>query len=210
MHRRGDIGFKHRDPGDDIYNDSKDFFHFHPFIFEKYQDFINKNPVVATFLNEAHILWKEVYRVFKEVLGEFDKLSPGAASKIFDNPHPHILLRFLKYDWNRSGKYLAKPHFDAGSFTLAVAESCPGLRIGTGLDDLELIQHQDGKVIFMAASNLKKIVDIEGLSPGWHDVIQLDETKIGKHFARWAIVAFCDGHSVEALPRAETHKYALN
>lgn len=26
LHRRGDIGFKHRNPEDDIYNDSKDFF----------------------------------------------------------------------------------------------------------------------------------------------------------------------------------------
>lgn len=32
LHRRGDIGFKHRNPEDDIYNDSKDFFHYHPII----------------------------------------------------------------------------------------------------------------------------------------------------------------------------------
>ncbi|KTD47269.1 hypothetical protein Lrub_2191 [Legionella rubrilucens] len=32
LHRRGDVGFKQRDPGEDIYNDSKEFFHFHPAI----------------------------------------------------------------------------------------------------------------------------------------------------------------------------------
>lgn len=45
------------------------------------------------------------------------------------------------------------------------------------------------------------------LSAGWHEVIQLDETRIGKPFARWAIVAFVEAHGVEALPRAETHKW---
>jgi hypothetical protein len=35
-HRREDVGFKHRDPDDGIYNYSKDFFHYHPVIFNKY------------------------------------------------------------------------------------------------------------------------------------------------------------------------------
>jgi hypothetical protein len=43
--------------------------------------------------------------------------------------------------------------------------------------------------------------------PSWHDVIQTDDNRIGKSFARWAIVAFIDAHSVEALPRSETHKW---
>jgi hypothetical protein len=50
-------------------------------------------------------------------------------------------------------------------------------------------------------------MDTAELSAGWHDVIQLNETLIGKPFARWAIVAFIEGHDVEALPRSETHKW---
>ncbi len=72
----------------------------------------------------------------------------------------------------------------------------------------------------MLASNFEKIFNINKnnenddrarhdikLLPGWHDVIQLDETRVGKPFARWAIVAFIDGHGVEALPRTETHRW---
>ncbi len=39
LHRRGDIGFKHRNPEDDIYNDSKDFFHYPPIIEKHYSKF---------------------------------------------------------------------------------------------------------------------------------------------------------------------------
>jgi hypothetical protein len=38
-------------------------------------------------------------------------------------------------------------------------------------------------------------------------VIQLDESVIGKPFARWAIVAFIEAHGVEALSRSETHNW---
>jgi hypothetical protein len=116
-------------------------------------------------------------------------------------------LRFLRYSWSKSGKYLAKPHFDAGSFTLAIAESEPGLRIGSCPENLQLVAHKEKEAIFMLSSNFKKLMDTDQLSPGWHDVIQLNETIIGKPYARWAIVAFIDGHDVEALPRSETHKW---
>jgi hypothetical protein len=52
-------------------------------------------------------------------------------------------------------------------------------------------------------------MNTDKLFPGWHDVIQLDETLIGKPFARWAIVVFIEAHGVEALPRTETHKWLL-
>lgn len=209
-HRRGDVGFKHRDPGEDIYNDSKDFFHFHPDIFDHYAPFIAANPVVADFLKKAAAIWDLAYAKTHDLLTAFDQKFPGTSAKIFDTPQPHILLRFLKYNWQESGEYLAKPHFDAGSFTLAIAESGPGLRIGTGPDDLELVHHAEGHAIFMVSSNFQKVIETETLSPGWHDVIQLDQTLIGKPFARWAVVAFIEAHGVDALPRTETHKWYQN
>lgn len=123
---------------------------------------------------------------------------------------PHLLLRFLKYDWQSSGKYLAKPHFDAGSFTLAIAESSPGLRIGSCPENLKQVNHKAGNAIFMLASNFQKIMDTQELSAGWHDVIQTDQTLIGKPYARWAIVAFIEGHGIEALSRSETHKWYVS
>lgn len=208
-HRRGDIGYQHRDPNDDIYNDSKEFFHFHPLIIEKYGDFLSAHPMVKDFMTKALRIWHVVYDVTLRQLQELDKVFPNTSDKVFASDEPHILLRFLRYDWQKSGAYLAKPHFDSGSFTLAIAESGPGLRIGKRPEDLEIIQHSEKQAIFMLSSNFKKLIDANNLFAGWHDVIQLDDSKIGKPFARWAIVAFIEGSDVEALPRSLTHSWHL-
>ncbi len=207
LHRRGDIGFKHRDPKEDAYNDTKDFFHYHPLILERYRSFLEENPIIEDFILKAHPIWEASTTVIKEILGLLDQRFPGTSQKIFDTENVHILLRFLQYDWKECGKYLAKPHFDAGSFTLALAESCPGLRIGTGPDDLEIISHVENHAIFMVSSNFRKTIDTDALSAGWHDVIQMDETQIGRPFSRWAIVAFIEAANVEALDKSETHKW---
>lgn len=206
-HRRGDVGFKHRDPADHMYNDSKYFFHYHPAIFNRYSAFVEQQPVLKEFFHHADPIWRAAKDVVMGQLRELEQEFPGLVKRVFDVEEPHFQLRFLKYNWQESGKYLAKPHFDCGSFTLAIAESCPGLRIGTCPEDLELIEHRDGRALFMVSSNFQKIMDSDHLKAGWHDVIQLDEAQIGKPFARWAVVVFIDGHGVTALPRDETHKY---
>ena len=206
-HRRGDVGFKHRDPNDDIYNDSKEFFHYHPQILDKYGEFLDAHPVVKDFIDKAQPIWELTYQTVYNILKTFEPTYPGVCGRIFDTEHVHILLRFLKYDWQNSGKYLAKPHYDAGSFTLAVAESCQGLRIGSRPEDLKPVEHLEGKAIFMLGSNFQKVMEADDLFAGWHDVIQMDETLIGRPFARWAVVAFIEAHGVEALPRTETHKW---
>lgn len=206
-HRRGDVGYKHRDPGDHIYNDSKEFFHYHPALLERYKDFLKAHPVVKDFASKAQPIWNLAYQTVDSILKTFEPRYPGICDRIFKTEHPHILLRFLKYDWQKSGKYLAKPHYDAGSFTLAIAESCEGLRIGSCPDNLKPVEHIEENAIFMLSSNFQKVAETDQLSPGWHDVIQMDETLIGRPFARWAVVAFIEGHGIEALPRSETHKW---
>lgn len=59
----------------------------------------------------------------------------------------------------------------------------------------------------MLTSNFEKMMDTTEFSPGWHDVIQLDKTLLGKAYARWAIVTFIEAHNVEVLPRSKTHKW---
>ncbi|MBM3468773.1 MAG: hypothetical protein FJX71_05020 [Alphaproteobacteria bacterium] len=207
LHRRGDVGFKRRNSDDHIYNDNKDFFHFHPAIFKKYGPFLKENPVVNDFVTKAQPIWDLAYKTVYQILKSLELKFPHLTSKVFDTDLVHIQLRFLKYEWRESGKNLAKPHFDAGSFTLAISESCPGLRIGSCPDDLQLITHKDGHAIFMLSSNHKTIMDTDELKPGWHDVIQIDETVIGSPLSRWAIVAFIEAHGVAALSRTETHKW---
>lgn len=207
LHRRGDVGFKHRDSQDDIYNDSKDFFHFHPALFERYPEFLEAHPVVKDFVVKAKPIWDMAYKTIEDILLTFEPTFPGICAKIFATDSVHILLRFLKYDWQKSGDLLAKPHYDAGSFTLAIAESCPGLRIGSSPENLTPVEHQSGSAVFMLASNFQKVMDTDKVCAGWHDVVQVDQSLIGKPFARWAIVAFVEAHGVEALPRTETHKW---
>lgn len=207
LHRRSDVGFKHREAGNHIYDDNKDFFHFHPALFEKYKDFLEKNPVVHDFVLKAKPIWDLTYQTVGAILRGFESEFPGVYNRVFETEYPHVLLRFLKYEWHKAGRYLAKPHYDAGSFTLGIGESNPGLRIGSCQDNLRTIEHQPNTAIFMVSSNIQKVMKTDRLSPGWHDVIQMDEALIGKPFARWAIVAFIDGHSIEALPRSETHKW---
>ena len=207
VHRRGDIGFKHRDPANDIYNDSKDFFHFHPAIFDKYPEFVENTPVVKDFMLKALPIWQLTYETICSILEIFDQDFPGISDSFFKTQYPHVMLRFLKYNWQESGENLAKPHFDSGSLTLAISESSPGLRIGSCPEDLQIVEHKDNQAIFMLSSNFRKVMDTDEFKPGWHDVIQLDKTLIGRPFARYAIVAFIEADGVEALSREETHKW---
>lgn len=210
LHRRGDVGYKHRLATDDIYNDDKEFFHYHPAIESHYADFLCENPVVADLIQRARPLWDATATTVRETLTRFEKHSPGIVNRVFDTTNPHILLRFLKYDWTDSGRNLAKPHFDAGSCTLAIAESTQGLRIGRDADTLSLVNHRPGQAIFMFSSNYRQLLQNDAFQPGWHDVIQIDDTLKGRPFSRWAIVAFIEAHGVKALSRNETHKWALN
>ena len=207
QHRRGDVGFRHRNASDDLYRDNKDFFHYHPALFKHYGDFVEAHPVLKSFVTKAQVIWEEVNHIVKQLMKILDSHHPGLMGHIYNTEDPHILLRFLKYEWETSGHNLAKPHYDAGSFTLAIAESCEGLRIGSRPENLKLVKHQPGHALFMLSSNFRKIMDRADLEPAWHDVIQMDATQMGKPYARWAMVAFIE-HDGEALPRSETHKWA--
>ena len=213
-HRRGDVGFKHRDPSSNrLHNDHKDFFHFHPALFEQYSEFLQEHPTVLDFMNKALPIWEQTYKTVGNVLKALEFRYPDVYSKVFDTENVHLLLRFLKYEWQSSGKNLAKPHYDAGSFTLAIAESCQGLRIGSGPENLQAVEHSEGSAVFMLSSNFQTVLKGTPDCPlyaGWHDVIQMDDSIIGKPFARWAVVAFIEAHNVEALPRSETHKWAVD
>lgn len=206
QHRRGEIGYRLRE-ADDLYGDSKEFFHFHPIIFDHYQGFLKENPVVGHFMDCARPIWEAATHIVQGMMRQLDQDFPGAYDRVFDARPVHVILRFLKYDWAQCGQYLAKPHYDAGSFTLAIAESCPGLRMGTLPENLTPLTHVPGQALFMVSSNYEKILEGAKINPAWHDVIQVDEAKVGKPFSRWAVVAFVDGHGVEALSREETRKW---
>jgi len=207
-HRRGDIGYKKREGIKHLYEDKKEFFHFHPRIFTSHSKSIKKSKVFEKFLLKALPIWHEARRVFKVCLSDLEKNNLKKLEKIFNNSRDeHILLRFLKYNWANPGKHLAKPHYDAGAATLAIAESKVGLRIGSCEKDLKLINYKSGYATFMLSRNYKNICNLTQLQPGWHDVIRLHNTFEKREYSRWAIVAFIDALNTKAPSRKQTHSF---
>lgn len=210
-HRRGDLGlvYRHKTKGNE-YSDKKCFFHYHPRLWNLHREAVEKDPVVKDFFTQADLVWHEVHRQLTQVLLRLNKKHPGIYDKILNTKEPHIILRFLRYDIRTPGKMLAKPHYDAGAMTFAIAESKPGLRIGSSPDDLKLVQHQDGQALFFLSGNFSQLTDPGALKPGWHDVIQVGEKSKNNQYERWALVAFIDGHNTEGAPESLTHKWRVS
>jgi isopenicillin N synthase-like dioxygenase len=204
-HRRGDIGYVHRDPDDSIYNDSKDYFHYHDAIFDRYPEFLEQNQTVRTFIEKASPIWNAAKNVGLEIINLLSQRYPGLADRFFMAKEPHVILRFIRYNWQKSQQNLAKPHFDAGSCTLAIAESEKGLRIGCNEASLKLVQHSPHEAIFFLSSNFNRLVNDDTFKPAWHDVIQLQQEFVGKPYARWAVVCFFEAEGMTAIPRELTH-----
>lgn len=206
-HRRSDVGYQRRRNTAPQAHDNKEFFHFHPAIFEKYAEFLDENPSVKDFMDKALLLWNAIYVTVYKLLCFIEQDYPGIINSVFNTKYPHIIIRFLKYDWENAGKNLAKAHFDASSFTLALAESNPGLRIGSCPEDLCLVSHKDDHALFMLGINVNQLIKDSTFKPGWHDVIQLDQTNIGRPCARWAIVGFIEGQTTPDTLQTDTHKW---
>lgn len=210
-HRRGDLGFTYRQKSEgNTYNDQKSFFHYHPKLKKLYAQEIDSNPVLKDFIERADKIWHAAYATTKQVVERLEEYYPEIEEKILKTDTPHIILRFLRYDIRTPGKYLAKPHYDAGSMTLALAESGPGLRIGSCPDDLQHINHHDHQAVFFLGANINQLTQSGDLKSGWHDVVQLGEKPKDNTYARWAIVVFIDGHDLEGAPESLTHKWRVD
>ncbi len=198
-HRRRELGFTHRKAINQNYEDTKDLFHYHPFLKKSHEEYISTHPIANRLITQTDVIWNYVADTTKKILTCLNSKYPGLYNKIFDTEEPHIVLRLVHYQVDQKQEIWAKPHFDAGSFTLAIAESVPGLRIGSHQENLQLVPHQEGRAIFMLGANCRQLITTETLLPGWHDVIRLDNLP-----SRWAIVAFIDGHGLEGLSRNDS------
>lgn len=208
--RRGDIGYKKRIASDEDQRDDKEFFHFHPEIFNRHQTFIDEQPILSNFLNIAYDIWLAAESTVQGLLQKLEQHFPGCGEIVFPCGKSETVLRFLRYDWQKCGRNLAKPHYDAAAMSLAIAEDKPGLRIGTDPASLKLVEHSTEHAIFFLSSNYKKVFgDQCPLKPAWHDVIQVDDQKIGHPYSRWAVVAFLVPYGIAELPRSFTHQYVM-
>lgn len=179
----------------EAFYDQKEYFHYNHYAEKDFKDLLletEKDARVKNFFNSARFIYKHAEEMAIAILNELDEEHPGIKEKFVpEEVKPHFYLRFLRYYTTGRGNFLAKGHYDQGGFTLALAESAPGLRIGRSEENLEEIVHIDGHVVFMPALQLQLFTS-EEFTPAWHDVIQKAGDKTDEETARWAIVFFVD------------------
>lgn len=202
------IGYVRRTQEQEDYGklDDKEYFHYNEHAKERFASLLkNPHPQITAFWKSAEKIYDEARLAFSHVMRAFDTEFPGIYKEFFPSGlKPKFYLRFLKYNVRGLGKTLARGHYDRGGFTLALAESDPGLRMGKNDKDLREVEHGRGHVLLMPAYKANKITSGD-FRPTWHDVIQKKEPKPGEETARWAIVFFADPYNMGPVNEFETH-----
>lgn len=185
--------------------DNREYFHYHPLAREHFKEGINKEPTLRKLIDVMEIIYDEASRTLLEVMSSFEKEYPGITGKYFSKEtHSNFYLRFLKYDVDTPGAFLAKGHYDRGSCTLALSESAPGLRLGYSDTDLREVEHTSNEAIFMPGLTFHEVTS-EKFSPIWHDVLQKSTDTYNEDTARWAVVFFADTLEISPITYEEAH-----
>ena len=183
-------------------------FHFHPMLLQRYDDKkISSHKVGRTFLEEANKVYSAAFTIATAVLNVFDDSFPGFT----DNFHIdetsswswRSTLRFVKYESCDKENFIAKGHYDKAAFTMALAESAPGLRIGAGPSSLTATSRDSQHVLFMPSYGFPKLVR-NRFRPSWHDVIQSSHDHFRNDTARWAIVFFMSAKQSKFMTRYQS------
>ena len=167
--------------------------------------------------NAENIYWKAVESLRYALLAMYEEHDSW-------RPYPHNLmpefldknddlnlhLRFVGYENPGDNVPIAGGHFDRSVFTLALAETHPGLQIGTNPDgsDLKDIAHEEGKAKFFAGKGWEKMpyyfrIGYEYITPAYHQVKNIGEYAVNSSgIARHAIVMFANPleHNTDPSP----------
>lgn len=166
---------------------------------------IEINSHLDEFLQAAEAIHEEACRTLYESMSELDERYPGLVGMHFpEHGDRDFYTRFLVYHPQENGQ-LARAHFDIGSMSLAMAESHPGLRIGTSPNDLTPVEHREGEAKTFLGGSWWNIYPESDLPPGWHDVIQSDKDQISDDIVRWAVVTFANPEQDVQPSQEETH-----
>ncbi len=197
--RRSDLGYEKRESSGSHFDD-KEFFHYHPALWEEMSVSMHENPVIYKFITRAHLMWEAARSAVQLPLAHLETRYPGTRIPYLVNNK--FILRFLRYSPAKiKGELLAKGHFDAGSMTLAIAESAPGLRMRHSSGTMQEVTHEEGRALFFLASTFQKQVNDSHFHPAWHDVVRKSEN----NEVRWALVFFCEAPNVLPPSWEETH-----
>jgi isopenicillin N synthase-like dioxygenase len=185
--------------------DEKEYFHYNEYAGPHFATQLSKTPQAQDFFDQAQHVYDAAKRTLSDVMHAFDTEFPGIYDTFFPSDRkPDFFLRFLKYNVMGPGNFLAKGHYDRGGCTLALAESAPGLRMGTNSSDLKDVVHQPGSALFFPAIKFQEVTSQEFV-PTWHEVVQKGDDVFSREVARWAIVFFADPRGMEDIPFDLTH-----
>lgn len=193
--------------------DDKEFFHYNPDLKRQLPELTSsKEPRIKYFLEAAAHVYSGLQQSALELACSLESATPGTINKFFPEGQPkHFYLRFLAYKPVDEGKKLANGHYDQSPWTLAIAESRPGLRIGTEQNP-QPVSHKPGQAILFCSPNAKHTVPKElynDFKPGFHDVVEQPRQKeFAPGIPRWAIVAFLWPHGMKYMPYEEAHPTA--
>lgn len=164
------------------------------------QNLTNKES--KTFIDTAKEFYDIAVRGLSRTLSEFQPLlksvhfTPDGVS----NHH----LRFLSYDPMPGGETIAQDHYDQSTLTIAICEDKPGLKIGSGVDDINAhLRDPNESVLFPGYGwlNLHKQL---GLSteylPAWHGAKQPILLPSEQSLARHAIILFANPSYLDTTP----------
>jgi hypothetical protein len=197
---------KSKNKGD---SDNKEYFHYRGVTNKLLSDVIDKykdNKIITDFLTSAQEVFKAGRESLRDVLKILDVKHPGIYEKIFSSEADKFqVIRFVKYNPEGIGNFLATPHYDRGSCSIAMSESASGLRAGRTEKDLDWVERDDNKAVFMPALTFNKDIGSEDFPPTWHDVVQKSDDVIDKNTARWAIIFFADVKPGENISFKEAH-----
>lgn len=206
---RTDLGYRERIPAVDDDGEHKAYFHYHPDVEKQFRDEIEAAGEPAKkFVAEARKIRNGAIKSAERVARDLDKAYPGFYNAFFkDGVEPNLKLRFLLYRKVKPGELLGVGHYDRNGFTLGLAESAPGLRVGKNNETVKPVKRRQGDAIVMAGTMMRTFEPCKNKLPlSWHDIELHEDACLGED-ARWAIIAMVHPLKDGAVPPlSETHR----
>jgi len=186
--------------------DNKEYFHFNRIAINELSTLALADDRALKFFANATNIYMEAEKTHKRIMLAFDQEFPGLYDRFFSAKVPELYLRFLKYDFDGSDRPIAMPHYDKGAFTLALAESTPGLRLHyEGCDgnfDTTYVQKHPRAALAFPGFQFQGVTEGSFL-PTAHDVVPLSSQEGAG--VRWSIVCFADYGNLDPVPYQAIH-----
>lgn len=185
--------------------DDREYVHYHEDAEKGFTEARKQQPELDALLTAMKPIYRESLKVAKKVIAEFEHEFPGISNKFFpEQVPPKCYLRLVAYNRHEPGDFLAIGHYDRGSYTLALAESSPGLRIGTSPEKVTPVTHKPEQAFFFPGIRFSEVTNNTYVA-GWHDVIQKASDAFSDKYTRWALVLFIDSQEMTYVTWEQAH-----